>query len=107
MERVYFAARYDKGTADYINCPMNREEYDRFYDALVTAEPAESAQSWPVRHASAAELNMLSPPMKPRTHGFFTAARSAVASASGARTRTRIARQCSSFASITAAHLCH
>ena len=29
MERVYFAARYDKGTADYINCPMTREEYDR------------------------------------------------------------------------------
>src|SRR5579875_703200 len=27
MERVYFAARYDKGTADYINCPMTREEY--------------------------------------------------------------------------------
>jgi methylenetetrahydrofolate--tRNA-(uracil-5-)-methyltransferase len=41
MERVYFAARYDKGTADYINCPMNREEYDRFYDALVAAEAAE------------------------------------------------------------------
>src|SRR3569833_1049520 len=41
MERVYFAARYDKGTADYINCPMTREEYDRFYDALLAAEPAE------------------------------------------------------------------
>ena len=42
MNRVYFAARWDKGTADYINCPMNREEYDRFYDALLAAEPAES-----------------------------------------------------------------
>ena len=41
MERVYFAARYDKGTADYINCPMSREDYDRFYDALIAAEPAE------------------------------------------------------------------
>jgi len=41
MERVYFAARYDKGTADYINCPLTREEYDRFYDALIAAEPAE------------------------------------------------------------------
>lgn len=41
MERVYFAARWDKGTADYINCPMDREEYDRFYEALVAAEPAE------------------------------------------------------------------
>jgi methylenetetrahydrofolate--tRNA-(uracil-5-)-methyltransferase len=38
MERVYFAARYDKGTADYINCPMTREEYDAFYDALTAAE---------------------------------------------------------------------
>lgn len=38
MGRVYMAARWDKGTADYINCPMNREEYDRFYDALVSAE---------------------------------------------------------------------
>ena len=44
MERVYFAARYDKGTADYINCPMNREEYDRFLDALLAAEAAESKE---------------------------------------------------------------
>jgi methylenetetrahydrofolate--tRNA-(uracil-5-)-methyltransferase len=44
MERVYFAARWDKGTADYINCPMNREEYDAFYEALVAAEPAESKE---------------------------------------------------------------
>ena len=41
MERVYFAARWDKGTADYINCPMDREEFDRFLDALLEAEPAE------------------------------------------------------------------
>jgi len=41
MDRVYFAARWDKGTADYINCPMDRAEYDRFYDALLTAEAAE------------------------------------------------------------------
>ncbi len=45
MSRVYFAARWDKGTADYINCPMDRAEYDRFYDALVAAEPAE-ARDW-------------------------------------------------------------
>ncbi len=44
MERVYFAARWDKGTADYINCPMDREEYDRFYDALVAAEAAEEKE---------------------------------------------------------------
>ncbi len=34
---AFRAARYDKGGADYINCPMDREEYDRFYDALVEA----------------------------------------------------------------------
>jgi methylenetetrahydrofolate--tRNA-(uracil-5-)-methyltransferase len=44
MNRVYFAARWDKGTADYINCPMDREEYDRFYDALLAAEEAESKE---------------------------------------------------------------
>ena len=38
MSRVYLAARYDKGTADYINCPFTREEYDRFYDALISAQ---------------------------------------------------------------------
>jgi methylenetetrahydrofolate--tRNA-(uracil-5-)-methyltransferase len=41
MSRVYLAARYDKGTPDYINCPMTKDEYDRFYDALVAAESAE------------------------------------------------------------------
>ncbi len=44
MERVYFAARWDKGTADYINCPMDRAEYDRFLDALMAAEAAESKE---------------------------------------------------------------
>jgi len=38
MSKVYMAARYEKGSADYINCPMSKEEYDRFYDALVAAE---------------------------------------------------------------------
>ncbi len=38
MSRVYLAARYGKGSADYINCPMSKDEYDRFYDALVSAE---------------------------------------------------------------------
>jgi methylenetetrahydrofolate--tRNA-(uracil-5-)-methyltransferase len=44
MSRVYFAARWDKGTADYINCPMDRAEYDRFLDALLEAEPAEEKE---------------------------------------------------------------
>jgi methylenetetrahydrofolate--tRNA-(uracil-5-)-methyltransferase len=41
MGKVYLAARYDKGSADYINCPMSKEEYDRFYDALVAAQSVE------------------------------------------------------------------
>jgi methylenetetrahydrofolate--tRNA-(uracil-5-)-methyltransferase len=41
MSRVYMAARYDKGTADYINCPMTRDEYDSFYDALLAAHSVE------------------------------------------------------------------
>jgi len=38
MAKVYLAARYDKGSADYINCPMSQEEYDHFYDALLAAQ---------------------------------------------------------------------
>jgi methylenetetrahydrofolate--tRNA-(uracil-5-)-methyltransferase len=37
-EKVYRAARYDKGSADYINCPMNEEEYNRFLDGLIAAQ---------------------------------------------------------------------
>ncbi len=44
MERVFFAARWDKGTADYINCPMDKAEYERFLDALLSAEAAESKE---------------------------------------------------------------
>jgi methylenetetrahydrofolate--tRNA-(uracil-5-)-methyltransferase len=41
MSKVYLAARYDKGTADYINCPMSKEDYDRFCDALISGQSAE------------------------------------------------------------------
>ena len=41
MSKVYLAARYDKGSADYINCPMTKDEYDRFYDALTAAQSVE------------------------------------------------------------------
>ncbi|CDZ23603.1 Methylenetetrahydrofolate-tRNA-(uracil-5-)-methyltransferase TrmFO [[Clostridium] cellulosi] len=40
MEKAYFAARYGRGGDDYINCPMNEEEYEAFYQALITAETA-------------------------------------------------------------------
>jgi methylenetetrahydrofolate--tRNA-(uracil-5-)-methyltransferase len=41
MSKVYLAARYDKGSADYINCPMSKDEYVRFYDALLAAQSVE------------------------------------------------------------------
>ena len=41
MEKAFFANRYDKGEACYINCPMNKEEYLRFYDILINAEKNE------------------------------------------------------------------
>jgi len=41
MTKVYLAARWDKGTADYINCPFTREQYDTFLEALTTAEAIE------------------------------------------------------------------
>ena len=41
MDSAYFASRYDKGTPDYINCPMNKEEYQAFWQALIAAEEAE------------------------------------------------------------------
>ncbi len=41
MSKVYMAARYDKGSADYINCPMSKDEYDAFYDALIAAQSVE------------------------------------------------------------------
>ncbi|MBQ1834972.1 MAG: methylenetetrahydrofolate--tRNA-(uracil(54)-C(5))-methyltransferase (FADH(2)-oxidizing) TrmFO [Oscillospiraceae bacterium] len=41
MESAWFASRYDKGTADYVNCPMTQEEYEAFWQALTTAEQAE------------------------------------------------------------------
>lgn len=41
MDKVYLKSRYDKGEAAYLNCAMNEEEFNRFYEALITAEVAE------------------------------------------------------------------
>ncbi len=41
MSKAFFASRYGKGDADYINCPMTKEEYTAFYNALISAEEAE------------------------------------------------------------------
>ena len=41
MNHAFFASRYDRGTPDYINCPLSEEEYHAFVQALVSAEEAE------------------------------------------------------------------
>ena len=40
-DKIFFQSRYGKGTADYINCPMDKEQYEAFYEALVTAQTAQ------------------------------------------------------------------
>ena len=41
MDKAWFGSRYDKGGLDYVNCPMNQEEYNAFWQALTTAQEAE------------------------------------------------------------------
>ena len=41
LDKAFYANRYDKGDADYINCPMNKEEYETFYNFLINAETIE------------------------------------------------------------------
>ena len=41
MDIAYYKSRYDKGDADYINCPMTKEQFEAFYDALISGETAE------------------------------------------------------------------
>lgn len=41
FDKAFYASRYDKGEASYINCPMNKEEYEKFYDILINAPKIE------------------------------------------------------------------
>ena len=76
MDKVYFQSRYDKGDGEYINCPMNEEEYKRFYENLITAERAPLKKfeeeklfegCMPVeRIASRGERTLLFGPLKPK-----------------------------------------
>ncbi len=61
MDKVYFAARWNRGTADYINCPFTRDEYDRFLDALTTAETI-AAKSWEALPADANPTHLATDP---------------------------------------------
>ena len=76
QDKVYYQSRYDKGDGEYINCPMNEEEYKRFYNALITAERAPLKQfeeeklfeaCIPVeRIAQRGERTLLFGPLKPK-----------------------------------------
>ncbi|MGX7059234.1 methylenetetrahydrofolate--tRNA-(uracil(54)-C(5))-methyltransferase (FADH(2)-oxidizing) TrmFO [Vagococcus humatus] len=75
MDKVYLKSRYDKGEAAYLNCPMTREEFYAFRDALVTAEVAPLKEFENEKYfegcmpievmASRGEKTMLFGPMKP------------------------------------------
>ena len=41
FDKAFWASRYDKGEASYINCPMNKEEYEKFYNILISAPKIE------------------------------------------------------------------
>lgn len=76
IDKVYFQSRYDKGDGEYINCPMNEEEYKRFYENLITAERAPLKKfeeeklfegCMPVeRIAARGEKTLLFGPLKPK-----------------------------------------
>lgn len=75
-DKVYFQSRYGKGDGEYINCPMTREEYDNFYEELISAErfPLKSHEEeklfeacMPVeRIASRGKQTLLFGPLKPK-----------------------------------------
>lgn len=41
MDIAYYKSRYDKGDADYLNCPMNKEQFEHFYNELINADTAD------------------------------------------------------------------
>jgi len=75
MDKAYWASRYGKGTPDYLNCPLSREEYQRFREALLTGEKVAARPFEDVRHfegclpieilAARGEETLAFGPMKP------------------------------------------
>ncbi|PKN50686.1 MAG: methylenetetrahydrofolate--tRNA-(uracil(54)-C(5))-methyltransferase (FADH(2)-oxidizing) TrmFO [Deltaproteobacteria bacterium HGW-Deltaproteobacteria-13] len=75
MDKVFWASRYDKGTPDYLNCPLSREEYERFRQELLLGEKVAAKPFEEVRHfesclpvevlASRGENSLAFGPMKP------------------------------------------
>ena len=75
MDKVFWASRYDKGTPDYLNCPLSKEEYENFRQELLTSEKVAAKSFEEIRHfesclpvevlASRGEKSLAFGPMKP------------------------------------------
>jgi len=75
MDKVFWASRYDKGTPDYLNCPLSKEEYENFRKELLTGEKVAAKPFEEIRHfesclplevlASRGEKSLAFGPMKP------------------------------------------
>ncbi len=75
MDKVFWASRYDKGTPDYLNCPLNKKEYEYFRQELLAGEKVAAKPFEEVRHfesclpvevlASRGEKSLAFGPMKP------------------------------------------
>jgi len=75
MDKVFWASRYDKGTPDYLNCPLSKEEYENFRQELLTGEKIAAKPFEEIRHfesclpveilASRGEKSLAFGPMKP------------------------------------------
>lgn len=75
MNKAYWASRYSKGTPDYLNCPLNKEEYKTFYHELLNGEKVSAKQFEEIRHfegclpieilAARGENTLAFGPMKP------------------------------------------
>ena len=75
MDKVFWASRYDKGTPDYLNCPLNKEEYEFFYKELLAGETVAAKPFEEARHfesclpievlAARGEKSLAFGPMKP------------------------------------------
>ncbi|MGB5218368.1 MAG: methylenetetrahydrofolate--tRNA-(uracil(54)-C(5))-methyltransferase (FADH(2)-oxidizing) TrmFO [Smithella sp.] len=75
LDKVFWASRYDKGTPDYLNCPLNKEEYERLWQELLAGEKVAAKPFEEVRHfesclpvevlAARGEKSLAFGPMKP------------------------------------------
>ena len=64
--KAYWKSRYDKGTADYVNCPMDKEEFEHFYDAVINADTV------PIKAFEKEDFSALKAPNNAIVKSFFS-----------------------------------